>query len=207
MYSVMSILTMFRSESNKNSASVLHNSVLPTPVGPRKKKEAMGRESVFSPALVNRMASHTAFTASICPTTRFSRCPSMLISRSRSLFIMFCTGMPVALETTKATSFEVTYSWRKPASGSLGSSVSVVVGTTCSSSWGMTPYRSSLALPRSPFRWASSSSILAASNSCLTAFNFSNLFFSCSHFLVSSSDLSCKSFSSSSINFLLSLLG
>ena len=43
MYSDMSMRTMKFSSSNKNSARALASSVLPTPVGPMKIKEPMGR--------------------------------------------------------------------------------------------------------------------------------------------------------------------
>jgi len=47
MYSLMSMRVMAFSSSNKNSASALHSSVLPTPVGPRNKKLPMGRFSIL----------------------------------------------------------------------------------------------------------------------------------------------------------------
>ena len=43
MYSDISSRIMARSSSNKNSARARANSVLPTPVGPRKMNEPMGR--------------------------------------------------------------------------------------------------------------------------------------------------------------------
>ena len=43
MYSLMSMRTMARSSSNRNSASARASSVLPTPVGPRNRNEPMGR--------------------------------------------------------------------------------------------------------------------------------------------------------------------
>ena len=43
MYSLMSMRTMFFSSSNRACASALASSVLPTPVGPRNRKEPMGR--------------------------------------------------------------------------------------------------------------------------------------------------------------------
>ena len=43
IYSLISMRTMFFSSSNRHSASALASSVLPTPVGPRNRKEPMGR--------------------------------------------------------------------------------------------------------------------------------------------------------------------
>ncbi len=60
----MSIRTMARSSSNRNSASALASSVLPTPVGPRKRKEPVGRLGSATPARARRTASDTARTAS-----------------------------------------------------------------------------------------------------------------------------------------------
>ena len=42
----------------------LANSVFPTPVGPKKIKEPIGRFGSFNPALARRIALATAFTAS-----------------------------------------------------------------------------------------------------------------------------------------------
>src|ERR671926_123405 len=50
MNSDMSILTIASSLPNMNSASARTSSVLPTPVGPRKVKEPIGRRGSFRPA-------------------------------------------------------------------------------------------------------------------------------------------------------------
>ena len=50
IYSDISILTIASSESNRDRAKALANSVLPTPVGPRKIKLAVGRFGSASPA-------------------------------------------------------------------------------------------------------------------------------------------------------------
>ena len=49
MYSLMSMRTMFSSVSKSASASVLASSVLPTPVGPRKMNEPIGRRGSLMP--------------------------------------------------------------------------------------------------------------------------------------------------------------
>ena len=52
------------------SASARASSVLPTPVGPRKRNEPIGRWGSESPARERRIALETAVTASSWPTTR-----------------------------------------------------------------------------------------------------------------------------------------
>ena len=64
MYSDMSMRTRFFSLSNRASARVLASSVLPTPVGPRNRKEPMGRSGSAMPARERRMDSATRRTAS-----------------------------------------------------------------------------------------------------------------------------------------------
>ena len=54
MYSDMSIRTMARSSSNMNAARVLASSVLPTPEGPRKRKEPIGRLGSARPERLRR---------------------------------------------------------------------------------------------------------------------------------------------------------
>ena len=56
MNSLMSILMSASSLPNMNSASALASSVLPTPVGPRKMNEPMGRLGSLSPARARRTA-------------------------------------------------------------------------------------------------------------------------------------------------------
>src|SRR5215207_3965698 len=50
MYSDMSIRTIASSSPNRNSASVLASSVFPTPEGPRKMNEPVGRLGSLRPA-------------------------------------------------------------------------------------------------------------------------------------------------------------
>jgi hypothetical protein len=66
----MSIRTIARSSSKRKSASDLASSVLPVPVGPRKRKEPVGRLGSAMPALLRRTASETAPTASAWPMSR-----------------------------------------------------------------------------------------------------------------------------------------
>ena len=58
------------SVSNKNPAKAFANSVLPTPVGPKKIKLPIGRFGSDKPALERLIASETDLIASSCPITR-----------------------------------------------------------------------------------------------------------------------------------------
>ena len=60
IYSVISIRIIASSSPNIASARALANSVLPTPVGPRKTKEPIGRFGSFNPALARRTAAGQA---------------------------------------------------------------------------------------------------------------------------------------------------
>ncbi len=100
----MSMRTIARSSSNRNSASALASSVLPTPVGPRNRNEPVGRFSSAMPERARRTASDTARTASACPTTRLPSSSSMRSSFAVSPSSMRPAGMPVHAETTSATS-------------------------------------------------------------------------------------------------------
>ena len=64
MYSLMSILTMLFSSSNNLSANAFASSVLPTPVGPKNRKEPIGFVGSLMPALERIIASVTFSTAS-----------------------------------------------------------------------------------------------------------------------------------------------
>src|SRR5215218_6688071 len=104
----MSMRTIAASSPKRASASVRASSVLPTPVGPKNMKEPIGRLGSESPALALRIASATAVTASSCPTTLSCSCSSRRMSRSRSSWVSWETGMPVARLTTSAMSSAAT---------------------------------------------------------------------------------------------------
>ena len=72
MYSHMSRRMIAFSSSNRNSASALVSSVLPTPVGPRNRNEPIGRFGSCRPARARRTASTPPRRASSWPTTRFA---------------------------------------------------------------------------------------------------------------------------------------
>ncbi len=104
MNSLMSTRIRCSSLSNRNIASALHSSVLPTPVGPRNRNEPVGRFGSDRPERERRMALATALIASSWPTTRSCSRPSISSSFSRSPCISLDTGMPVARATTSAIS-------------------------------------------------------------------------------------------------------
>src|SRR6266545_4281379 len=107
----MSIRTMARSSSKRNSASARASSVFPTPVGPRNTNEPIGLLGSESPARVRRMAFATASTASCWSTTRWCSSSSIRISFCISASMRRETGMPVHVETTSATSSSSTSSF------------------------------------------------------------------------------------------------
>ena len=78
---IMSMRTIARSSSNRKSASDLASSVLPTPVGPRKMNDPLGRFGSFRPARVRRTLWLTALMAFSWPMIRLCSSPSMPVSR------------------------------------------------------------------------------------------------------------------------------
>jgi hypothetical protein len=66
MYSDMSIFIRALSSLKRNSVKAFASSVLPTPVGPRKKNEPIGLVLDFRPALDLLMAFEMDLTASSC---------------------------------------------------------------------------------------------------------------------------------------------
>eukprot|EP00960_Hanusia_phi_P006967 198452-Hanusia_phi.AAC.1 len=80
------------------------NSVLPTPVGPRKRAEQDGSRTGEIPTLDRRIAVLTASTASSCPTTRFWISDLSSSRRLLSVFPSLATGIPVQRETMERTS-------------------------------------------------------------------------------------------------------
>ena len=104
MNSLMSRRIRWSSLSNRKPASALHSSVLPTPVGPRKRNEPVGRFGSERPERERRIALATAAIASSWPTTRSCSFCSISSSLSRSPCISLATGMPVARATTSAIS-------------------------------------------------------------------------------------------------------
>ena len=104
MYSLMSRRVMAVSSSNRNPARARASSVLPTPVGPRKMNEPMGRLGSLRPARARRTASETAAMASSWPMTRSCSRSSMWMSLPASPSSSRVTGMPVQVATMRAMS-------------------------------------------------------------------------------------------------------
>ena len=104
----MSTRIMAFSEPNMASASALLNSVLPTPVGPKNRKEPMGRLGSFKPTRPLRMALDTAVTASSWPTTRSCKIDSSFFRRCASPSSRDFTGIRVQSAITSAISLSPT---------------------------------------------------------------------------------------------------
>ncbi len=85
-------------------ASCLASSVLPTPVGPTKRKLPIGESPSSNPARLRRIARATASTALSWPITLPSSRLSMSFKRSTSLAPILETGIPVICSTALATS-------------------------------------------------------------------------------------------------------
>lgn len=100
MYSDISRRTSWFSLSNSCSAKALANSVLPTPVGPRKRNDPVGCCCRPKPALDLNTASATACTASFWPTTRWCNRSARPRSRAFSFWPSLVTGIPVQRLTT-----------------------------------------------------------------------------------------------------------
>ena len=108
MYSDMSIWIKASRSPNMNSAKVWARKVLPTPVGPRKMKEPIGRRGSLRSARERRSALEIATTASSCPTTFPFSSVSICSSFSVSFCSIRCSGTPVTFETTDIISSAVT---------------------------------------------------------------------------------------------------
>jgi len=108
IYSDISRVMRESSFPKRNSAKAFPNSVFPTPEGPKKIKEPIGRRGSLSPARDLRIARDTAFTASSWPISLLWISSSMFTSRCFSSIANRETGIPVQLATTAAISSSVT---------------------------------------------------------------------------------------------------
>ncbi len=104
MYSDMSIWMSAASSPNRKSARALADSVFPTPDGPRKMNDPVGRFGSLSPARVRRIALETAAMASCWPMIRLCSSASMLSSFEVSSSVNRWTGIPVHWARTSAIS-------------------------------------------------------------------------------------------------------
>ena len=146
MYSLMSILTMLFSSSNRLAARLFANSVFPTPVGPRNRKEPIGFVGSLIPALERMIASVTFVTPSSCPMTRLWSSSSKCSVLFRSLSVSFATGIPVQREMILAISSSVTLSCTSEKSSFFTFSSSAA---SSPSNCGSLPYWSSAAFSKS----------------------------------------------------------
>ena len=104
MYSDMSTWIIASSSPNRNSASVRASSVFPTPEGPRKMNEPVGRFGSLIPARARRIAFETATIAVSWPITRLCSSSSIRTSFCDSASVSLKTGIPVHIETMSAIS-------------------------------------------------------------------------------------------------------
>ena len=161
MYSLMSMRTIAFSSSNRNSASARASSVLPTPVGPRKMNEPIGPVRVLQAAAgaahgIGHRGNRVFLADDALPQPFFH-----VDSFSRSPSSKRETGIPVQAATTSAMSLSVTSSVSSFA-GRLVSRASFCPSpASFFSNSGRRPYWISLALLRSPSRFACSSFVLA----------------------------------------------
>ena len=98
----MSIFIRAFSPPKTSRAITRASSVLPTPVGPMKRKLPIGREGFAIPERPRRMAFETERTASSCPITDFLRWSSSFERSSSSEPWTFETGIPVFREIAVA---------------------------------------------------------------------------------------------------------
>ena len=177
MYSDISMRTMASRLSNRKPANALHNSVLPTPVGPRNRKEPLGRFGSDRPARERRTALETAAMACACPTTDSCSTSSIRSSFSRSPSSILLTGTPVHLETTSAISSSVTL-LRSSVNSCEPLFSASASDASCFSSSGIRPYCNSDIFCKSPERRAASNSSRACSSASLALLAPSNRAFS-----------------------------
>ena len=187
---------MLFSSSNRLCASAFASSVLPTPVGPRNKKEPIGFVGSLIPALERMIASVTSSTPSSWPMTRLCSSSARWSVLFLSLSFSFATGIPVHLETIFAISSSVTDSCTRARSFAFTFASS---SSSCFCSCGRRPYWSSAALFRSYSLWAFWISLFTCSIcsrifcTCSTEFfSFSHCTFLLAYCAFSSASSSCK---------------
>ena len=112
-------------------------SVLPTPVGPRKRKEAIGLSVFLNSILARLKAEATSLTASSWPIILWCIFTSKFKSFLVSSMPICVTGILVKLETTSATSSPVTtdFSPRRSLTVSATSSKILIAFSGKYSSW------------------------------------------------------------------------
>lgn len=93
--SLISILIRAFGSAKNSSANTFTSSVFPTHVGPRKRKEPIGRFGFEIPTRDRLSELTIASIDSSCPIIRFLRMVSSHLSRPRSSFSRFLRGTPV----------------------------------------------------------------------------------------------------------------
>ena len=167
------------SSSNNCSDKLLATSVLPTPVGPRKRNEPIGRLSSESPARERRIALAMAEIARSCPMTRSPIVDSSFDNFVPSSSINRSTGIPVHRATTAAISSGVTSSRSMRSLLGMRANSSRAAANFFSYS-GISPYLIRLAVARSASRSAMSSLLRSASMVSAAEWTVARMSFSCS---------------------------
>src|SRR5204862_175483 len=103
MYSDMSTRIRALVSANRKRASARASSVLPTPVGPEKMNDPIGRLGSLRPARLRRMAREITAIASSWPTTVSCISCSIRSRRAVSASWSRVTGIPVQRDTMNAT--------------------------------------------------------------------------------------------------------
>src|SRR6266849_4259718 len=103
MYSDMSTRIRAFVSANRKRARPRASSVLPTPVGPEKMKEPIGRLGSLRPARLRRIAREITWIASSWPTTLWCISSSIRNRRAVSASWRRVTGIPVQRDTMNAT--------------------------------------------------------------------------------------------------------
>ncbi len=168
MYSDISTRIRASASSNINSASALLSSVFPTPVGPRKRNEPIGRLGSAIPARERFTALATLVTASSCPTTCSVSDSSIRASLAASSSSMRAAGIPVHRETTPAISASVISSFKRRRLR-WSDCRRFILSARSRSFWGIWSYRISAAFCKSAIASADSASCRSVSSSFLSS--------------------------------------
>ena len=107
MYSDMSKRIILSAEPKSSIANCLESSVLPTPVGPTKRKLPIGRFGAPNPTRLRRMALAILSTAASCPITCDLRSSARLRSCDCSFSFKSPTGILVFCSTMASICFSV----------------------------------------------------------------------------------------------------
>ena len=164
----MSMRTIARSSSNRNSASALASSVLPTPVGPRNRNEPVGRSGseMPGPGPAHRVGHRLRPPRTGRPAACRARPPSAAACRSRPRAAgrPGCRSRPTPRRRRRPgpTSSLTIGRRRPPARPAVAAALAAAswppaaASASSASSAGISPYISRDAASKSPSRWARS---------------------------------------------------